>query len=204
MKRAIEQCIDIAKSFTPPATGLHAWLSEQAETYKLEILLAHALDGIIWGRWDGQRLLTAYKAAGPANHEMARHVSAELRDETLQEARLFSADRELHIWRSGNGWQGHLIRQIDKGETPTFTECIDETHILWGDQADPVGTTGFTLMSDGAQGLRHAIPLESRTVPVDPQGGHRPLQLKVRHYLSNDVSARIVKSRLVGLERISR
>ena len=58
-------------------------------------------------------------------------------------------------------------------------------------------------MSDGAQGLRHAIPLDVRG-KFDESS--RPLRLWVRHYLQDDESGftRIVASRLfdVKLEEV--
>lgn len=200
MNRIIIDCSDTADlSITPPESGLRDWLSNQAKKHHLTVLLAHATDGVIWGHWDGTRLVTAHEAGGIAKHAMTQRISAELRDQTLLEARLFSTSAELHIWRSGGTWQGCLIQATNTGEEPKFTEYIEELYMLWGDWAEAVGGTGFTLLSDGAQGLRHAAPLELKPAKYDV----RPLRLKVRHYLAKDEdAARIVASRLVELSEI--
>jgi CRISPR-associated protein (TIGR03984 family) len=93
-----------------------------------------------------------------------------------------------------------VIRKPSDGETPTFVDAIDEGQILWGtDVEEEKG--GFTVMRDGAQGLRHAVPL-SVTGKFDEQT--RPLRLKVRHYLEEDTNGftRIVASRLVKVESV--
>lgn len=81
-------------------------------------------------------------------------------------------------------------------------ECLtDEKQILWGTQ--PEGEkNGFTLVSDGSQCLKHAVPLIGITFKGKD---YRPLRLKVRHYIDydNEGVARIYLSRLVDLYGIS-
>lgn len=166
------------------------WLQTQASQYRLKWLLVHADDGIIWGRMDNGGLVTS--------DSVAPEISPPLRVETLQQARLFARDAELLLWRDGdNRWHARLIREARDGETPTFTEAIDEPQILWGTDSQPLAN-GFTLMSDGAQGLRHTVPL---VVTGRFDEASRPLRLWVRHYLKDDESGftRIVASRLFDL-----
>jgi hypothetical protein len=56
----------------------------------------------------------------------------------------------------------------------------------------------FTLLRDGAQGLRHAVPVALAIGAAD--GKATPHRLLVRHYLADEDFARIVASRLVDLK----
>jgi CRISPR-associated protein (TIGR03984 family) len=167
-------------------------LQTQAREHQLKWLLAHADDGVIWGKLDENGQLITSDSVAP-------NVSPALRSETLQQARLFSENAELLLWRDGdNQWRSRLIRKPLDGETPTFTDAIDEPQMLWGTHPQPPDN-GFTLMNDGAQGLRHAVPLVVSGT-FDEQT--RPLRLWVRHYVGEDANgfARIVASRLVDLK----
>lgn len=193
MKREIKPSPAVVE---PIAVGdiddIRAWLQTQANRHRLQWLLAHADDGVIWGRIaENGQLITA--------DNVAPEVSPPLRSETLQQMRLFGEDGELLLWRDGdNEWHARLIRQPVDGEPPTFTEAIDELQILWGTDPNPLDSA-FTLMSDGAQGLRHAVPL---VVSGKYSEENRPLRLWVRHYLKYDENGftRIIASRLVGLK----
>ncbi len=159
------------------------WLVAQARQQGLRFLLAHADDGVIWGRIDDDGLHTSYGIA-PS--------SPVLRSSTLQQARLFDTAGEVLIWRSDDGWCARLATDgWDAAEA-----IIDEDQILWGDTAQPA-PHGFTLMREGAQGMCHAVP-----IGVTPeQLQTHPLRLRVRHYLTEnaDGEALIVLSRLVQL-----
>jgi len=167
------------------------WLQRQAGQHKLKWLLAHADDGVIWGKVnDNGQLITS--------DSVASEVSPPLRAATLQQARLFSEDAELLLWRDGdNQWHARLIRKAANGETPTFTEAIDEPQMLWGTHGEY--RNRFTLLRDGAQGLRHAVPME---LPLGRNSETTPPRLWVRHYLHKDDNGftRIVASRLVELK----
>ena len=66
------------------------------------------------------------------------------------------------------------------------------------------------LWTEGAQGLRHALPLSDiyiwKTITRDAAGQEqerqepRPPRLLIRHYLSPEDTARIAASRLVGFD----
>lgn len=176
-------------------SDVKVWLQTQAIQHNLRWLLAHADDGVIWGELRDGQLVTS--------DSVVPEVSPPLRAETLQQARLFAIHAELLLWRDGdNRWHARLIRDAAEGEDYAFTDAIDEPQILWGTDPQPLAN-GFTLMSDGAQGLRHAIPLAVRG-KFDESS--RPLRLWVRHYLQDDESGftRIVASRLfdVKLEEV--
>ncbi len=155
-------------------TQLKNWLTEQAKTYALPTLLAHADDGVIWGML-AEGVLKLSDGAFP-------QVSPELRAITLQECRLFSNQAELYLWRDEDDkWQARLI-QDNQGEAG---DTLDEQQILWGTQAEDE-RDGFTLLSDGAQENQHAPPLSQAKMQFVPADNYRPVRLWVRHYLAND------------------
>lgn len=159
------------------------WLIDQAKQHRLRYLLAHADDGVIWGRVDTDGLYTSHGIA-PA--------SPSLRASTLQQARLFSATGELLLWRSDDGWQARLVSDVD-GD---MVDWIDEDQILWGDAVEK-SQDGFTMVREGSQGMRHAVPIEVSKELLE----QRKLRLRVRHYIhhNDDGEARIILSRLVQL-----
>lgn len=173
-----------------PIGDVRDWLERQATTHNLRWLLAHADDGVIWGENRGGQLVTS--------DSVAPNISPALQAVTLQQGRLFSSEAELLLWRDGdNEWHARLIRPPRVGEMPTFTETIDEPQILWGTDTQSL-SNNFTLMSDGAQGLRHAVPF---VVTGQYDERTRPLRLCVRHYLKEEDRgfARIIASRLFDL-----
>ena len=173
--------------------GFNNWLVTQAVSHGLRYLLAHCDDGVVWGRFDNHppSLITSAEAA--AGHPEAKKICAPLRLETLQQARAFGPDAELLIWRVDEGrWKARLISEPkgQQGEV-SWAEAYDEPQLLWGTKADPLNHH-FTLLTEGASGLRHAVPIDSGELPQ--------AQLIVRHYLTKQGFARAETSRLVGLE----
>lgn len=158
-----------------------AW-DEQSKSGKFTYLLAHAEDGVIWGKVDGGKLLLSSDAY-PA-------VSPKLRVETLRELRLFGKKAEWFLWRSDDGWRARLIEDGAGGEA----EYFDEKHILWGTNAVEKSKPPFTLVTEADTGIRHAPPIALN--------GRHSLRLVVRHYLAeSDNGVAFVKlSRLVDLE----
>lgn len=172
-------------TFSPQTQKVGEWLEMQVASYgKTETfyLLAHADNGVIWGRLSDGKLVTAPVTS----------FSPALNLKTLQTARLFNSTREIYLWRDGEG--GFQSRLIEEGAGDELAH-FDEAQILWGTHAKST-ENGFALLSDGAQGLRHFVPLK-----VEAIGNGRPLRLKLRHYLKEDVTGfvRIAFSRLVDL-----
>ncbi|BAZ48038.1 hypothetical protein NIES4103_06430 [Nostoc sp. NIES-4103] len=164
---------------------LYQWLKEQAEKYKLKYLLAHAEDGVIWGEFRNGELVTAHDAFSQ---------SPQLRSCTLQQCRIFGANVEIMLWQTYEGFKARII-QDDQS-----TEFIPEHQILWGTKVEEVNN-GFTLVTDGQQGLHHAVPLTGIEFDSN-QKLYRPLRLIVRHYIDDKQQsglARIYLSRLVNL-----
>jgi|FLYL01.1.fsa_nt_gi CRISPR-associated protein (TIGR03984 family) len=194
--RSIKPCNARLTSIVPPANNdIKRWLEEQTASHNLEFrwLLAHADDGVIWGRVDDRTLKLSSDVS---------NVSPPIRSETLQTARLFGANAELLLWRDGdNAWHARLIEDYVQTESITYPEAIDEHHILWG--TDPKSRVDdFTLMRDGVEGLAHIVPIP---VTGNYDIHNRPLRLHVRHYLhvsESEVDKGFVcihTSRLVGL-----
>lgn len=159
------------------------WMVAQARAFGLRYLLGHADDGVIWGRIDSDRLHTSYGIA-PA--------SPLLRASTLQQARLFGPAGELLLWRTDDGWCARVVTDVSGNDD----DVIDEDQILWGDTVETT-KDDFTLLREGAQGMRHAAPI---AVTVEQLKHHR-LRLRVRHYITEneDGEASITLSRLVQL-----
>jgi CRISPR-associated protein (TIGR03984 family) len=192
MKREIKSHPAVVEIITVESiSDMKDWLQAQAIQYNLRWLLAHADDGVIWGELRNRQLVTS--------DSVAPEVSPPLRTETLQQARLFAEHAELLLWRDGdNQWHARLIRDAVEGETPVFTDAIDEPQLLWGTHGEH--RSGFTMLRDGAQGLRHAVPME---LPLGKNNETDPLRLWVRHYLQEDQNGftHIVVSRLLDLRQ---
>lgn len=175
------QPIDIDESFTE---DIRTWLAEKAMEHNLRYLLAHADDGVIWGRLDGDQLTTSAEA-------FPDKVNVALRALTLQQARLFAPPGELLVWRTDkNTFAARLISDGPDEPEESFTE----THWLWGEgeKSNP----HFTLMCEGREGLYHAPPVEHA------EGGR--IGLVVHHYIEYDEigQAFISCSRLLDFKKV--
>ncbi len=286
MKRRIVACRASCQPVAPPAApeALVSWLEEQARALRTPWLLAHADDGVIWGRCDAGGLITSRTALEEGGE--TDPCSPPLRAVTLQEARLFGPTAELLLWRGEQGgWQARVIRDgaggdpavqgdaavveevavprdgaigdtgvpgraapttafaaavpgeagvaanpgeagrpgaaalpadsgplgdaantwatgqpgavSPPGPAATWRQACEERYLLWGTPQRSL-PRGFTLLREGAQGLRHAVPLALS--PGAGTGSAWRAWLRVRHYLAPEGLARILASRLYGLE----
>ena len=77
---------------------------------------------------------------------------------------------------------------------PWAPDSFDEDQVLWGSQVERT-EDGFTLLREGAQGLRHTPPIRVTSSQLQKH----ELRLRVRHYIdyTGDGEARVVLSRLV-------
>ena len=110
---------------------------------------------------------------------------------------IFGKTSEVMLWKIGKGWKA---RSIDDTNAP---DCLpDEHQILWGTKIEKE-KDGFTLVADGQEGLKHAVPLIN--IPFDQSKNlYRPLRLTVRHYLYEETNTGVVRvylSRLVDLTK---
>lgn len=167
------------------------WLLAAAKQYDPRYLLAHADDGVIWGRVEGNRLVLS--------GEVFKAVSPPLRAVTLQQARLFGPRAELLLWRDEEGWRARLVE--DGNGRPA--RYYDEAQVLWGNNRQPESSTEFTLVADGEMGHRHAVPLAVTGAQFSrSEHPYRPLRLTVRHYLTQDDESGLLTVRLSRLTHL--
>ena len=170
------------------ATDPRAWLA-RCMSADMPWLLAHADDGVIWGKQldDGTLKLSSDVFSDP--HEYPS-LAVSLRAETLQQVRLFGKGGELLLWRTDKGF---AARQID--DSPTVPpEAFEQNHLLWGKGVKE--KDGFSCLIEGRRGFVHALP-------VDGLLANGRVALIVRHYLDYDDQdqAYVCLSRLVDLIR---
>ena len=165
---------------------IKSWLEDKAKVDGLRWLLAHADDGVIWGevRDDILRLSNCL-------------FSPDLRSETLQMARLFGETGELYLWRADGGWRSRLLKE-GGGEK---SEYYDESQMLWGTEIEGE-EDGFTLLRQGAEGLRHAPPIHRADLKLPLKDN--PLQLNIRHFVEydEDGQAYVKFSRLISVGQV--
>lgn len=171
------------------------WLGEQAKTER-PFLLAHADDGVIWGKWTDGRLQIAHEIA---RNSPAADISPELRGVTLQQAFVFGPGSEVRLFHDELGvWQAREI--VDPGSE----DIIPEVQMLRGDQVKLALPHGFTHIRDRRQqGLDQIIPIG--VTDQDFTQGRFP-RLRVHHLLDYDETsgeARIALSRLVNIELLT-
>ena len=166
----------------------HSWLREQATSHKLTYLLAHGDDGVIWGRFDNGKLTTAEQVFYPCDFNV---YFPKLRLLTLQQCRIFGQNGEVLLWRMRDRkFKWCFIGNPEEDK-------ISESQILWG--TNGIKKDNFTLLWDGSQGLKHAVPFTN----IELKGDRlvQPVRLIVHHYITYDAEgvARIHRSRLVDL-----
>ena len=140
-----------------------AWTNEEFQTWLREQmnderkwLLAHADDGVIWGRWSNNDLVTS--------HDVAPAVSPELRLITLQQVFIFGAQDEVRLWRDDDSatirWRARRLSDRENDEV------IYESQLLWGSEIKewPAGFNGqdFTHVWEKASnyGMDHIVPIK--------------------------------------------
>lgn len=182
--------------------SLKDWLTQHAitEDYQLPYLLAHAEDGIIWGCFDVENL-----DLETSNRAFPECKFPCLRLSSLQQCRIFGEAGEVLLWNDNGVWRSRLILQSNVSELIAREQIglIPESQLLWGTQGKQNGN--FTLLSDGSQGLKHAVPItvEESYFRKDKKELYRPVRLEVHHYFcyDSDGVARIFLSRLVSLKK---
>lgn len=167
-----------------------AWLALKTSD-AMPWLLAHADDGVIWGKRQSDSSL---KLSSDVFSDEKKYpsIAVPLSSKTLQQARIFGPAGEILIWRTEKGF---AARRIFEGTTPLQDILPDEWHLLWGEPDFRECRDGFCLYVEGLQGLRHALPVEQNPPP------NQRARLCVRHYLDYDDEgqAYISLSRLVNL-----
>ncbi|MBI5650392.1 MAG: TIGR03984 family CRISPR-associated protein [Chloroflexi bacterium] len=183
LNRALAQIATRTFSLALDDDDLEKWMGARAQEFGLTYLLAYAEDGVIWGKFAGNR----FTLAGQVFSE----VAVALNKQTLDQARLFGEHAEIFLWRDDAGWHARAI--VDgAGESCDY---FDEANLLWGTRGN-LGREqgGFTLVFEGRQDMRHAPPIVN--VPYQER-----IKLIVRNYLAQiENETRIVNTRLIGLE----
>ncbi len=172
------------------AADPRAWLAARM-TAEMPWLLAHADDGVIWGRRepDGALILSSDVFSSAAKYPA---IAVPLRALTLQQARIFGPGGELLLWRTDGGFAARRIADGANAE-----DIFEEDHLLWGTRRQFAIQAGFTLRDEGEQGPQHAVPLEV--------GDGERAALRVRHCVAYDPPsdmAYVALSRLVDLIKV--
>lgn len=200
LNRSIEAAAIVFTNHSPEEIGANpvVWLGKEAQDGMA--LLAHADDGVIWGKVMGEKIVFP---------DIDNFSQAELRPITLQMARLFNEETEIFLWRTGEGvWQARRVTDLEAGSQARdkrFPWAFDEQQVLWG--MGIIGFDGeFSLAADGEEGLHHAPPVRQPEGLFDERSerlrGERKLRLTVRQYLTEDEQTgwlRIGMSRLVSV-----
>jgi CRISPR-associated protein (TIGR03984 family) len=152
-------------------------------------LLAHADDGVIWGKLSKNgRLVTS--------NGLNSQVSPKLRWETLQQAFVFGSRDEVRLWREGAGWQARRI--IDLAAERGDQDVIEESQVLWGTRVVAADSENeFThVLEERQEGMEHIVPL----LVTKEHLQQRRLKLLLRHFIEYSPrtgEARIAVSKLV-------
>ncbi|MDM3848660.1 MAG: CRISPR-associated protein Csx19 [Aphanizomenon gracile PMC627.10] len=164
-----------------------AWLEKQAEDNQLKYLLAHADDGVIWGHFNKSYHLITADSVFPR--------LPKLHPDRLQQCRIFGDKSEVMIWKIEGCFKARLIQDDNLNKD----DYIPESQILWGTHGEK-HQEGFTLLWDGSQGLKHAVPFTDIELGKNGELKNK-VRLIVRHYIDYDDSgvAQIYLSRLVDL-----
>ncbi|NCJ07354.1 TIGR03984 family CRISPR-associated protein [Synechococcales cyanobacterium C] len=160
------------------------WLETQAKEHQLPYLLVHVDDGVIWGHFHKGYLCISNSVL---------KESPLLRIETLQQCRIFGKAGEIFLWKVGDSWKAGLVTNPD-------AEWIEEKQLLIGNHWKIHASEGFTILWDGAQGLKHAVPF-TQVEFQENQKVSQSLRLVVHHYIEYDQDglAHITLSRLVDV-----
>jgi len=177
---------------TEPLLDTLLRLSTTHTAEKNLLLLAHADDGVIWGK--------VCLDDNTAEKIRLAPDSVPLNWTTLQTLRLFSQQSEFLLWREGVRWKARAIENCPADQS-NWRDSYDEHHLLWGTRC--VRTKDeFSTLEHGVEGLKHSVPLVN--LKSDSKTGNlaKPVALHVRHYLSATGSARVVTSRLVNVVQL--
>lgn len=195
---SISLCKKINK--LPSVTDLRTWIEQQASQYGLVYLLGHADDGVIWGRFDEGKLTTADQVLTTADQIKDRTFKQlpTLKFDTLQQCRIFGKSAEVLLWKSYGKFNARVLSDVS--DEPSTTVPIQEEQLVWGTHG--IQYKGFTLLRDGSQGLKHALPItEGIQLDSDSKLVTQPC-LVVNHYIDydDDGLAHISNSRLVDIK----
>lgn len=155
-------------------------------------LLAYADDGVIWGKIDDHKMITAADVFNPEYPGTFPVLNLE----KLQKASLFNEHAEIRLFRRNDLWSALRIE-----ENPAADECDSfvRSYILWGNRVK-ARKDGWTWVEDGQLGVHQALPLE-----MPEKISHRIMRINIRYYFDYEKDhgqARIAAKRLCNLYTI--
>ncbi len=117
------------------------------------------------------------------------------------QCRIFGEEGEVFLWKSGGRMKARSLTEHTANELKLSP--ISERQLLWGTHRVHQ-KSGFTLLKDGSQGLKHAVPVVEGLQFDQKEKLSNSLRLVVNHYIETDDDglARISISRLVDLRII--
>lgn len=135
-----------------PAEWLLQWRSQQSRPVAEHFVLAHANDGVIWGRLFDDGLRVAERHAGDP--------WPELRWSTLLDLRAFGPAGEVRLWRGREGsLRGYSIEDWELDESlVNYSHSIDREYLLLGKRTEALAPTGLFERRRGRGGEQHAAP----------------------------------------------
>lgn len=99
---------------------------------------------ILFGRWDGKELTLSDGSA--------------LVDEDVLEARLFNANKELHVIRRNGAYTGYLLDDTQGAEQ----DYVDSASRLWGQRLGAIHD-GFVTLKDTKRFLTLTVPVTAES-----------------------------------------
>ncbi|MCS6954353.1 MAG: CRISPR-associated protein Csx19 [Bryobacterales bacterium] len=176
-------------------SGIVAWVRGEAAAPgiipdDLRWALLHSDDGVTWGRFERER--NAWRLSDAVKSDLCPPV----REEWLQQLRLFGPKSEVLIWREEGGlWGRILLEEVARCPLDDVLRPSEESRILLGDHVIAKLPDDFTHVGDRA-GLQQVLPLSVSTRDLQA----RRVRLKVRHYWEQypaSGAVRIAATRLV-------
>lgn len=169
------------------------WLIEQENEVGSQCwLLGYADDGVIWGKIDDHKMVTAADVFNPEYPGTFPVLNLD----KLQKASLFGERAEIRLFRRGGSW---LALKIEENPFADVSDSFVRTYILWGNRARArIG--GWTWVEDGQLGIHQALPLEMPEKIL-----HRIIRIDIRYYIDYEDDhgqARIAAKRLCNLYTI--
>lgn len=186
------------------ADAIRSWISEQAIAYDLEWIYGRANDGVFWGKVFKDSATVTVQLSLDVMHDTVTRYSPSLTPETLQKLRLFDVHGELYLWKTDPvTWMVRRIYDTSAKENVTWTTSYDETVLLNGTVATPVGD-GFALLSTGRPAVKkarlpHVVPWSIEEENYAANGQPQLGRLTRRHYINENGPARVVASRFLTL-----
>ena len=170
----LRECKKISAQITCSAQELEKILQEK---FSSGIFIAWQVQNIIWGKFDGEKLLL--KENFPPNF-----------DDWL-ECRVFNDSAEIHLKRTGNNFSGRYVR--DENGTGDF--YVDSFARFWGENTS--AADGWITLTDAPRKISMKIPCAD--------GDKKFYGLTTRNYIDSDAATGLsgyVDYRFVAIDSV--